>query len=474
MSVLDDLADYIATPDFIRDNGSPTVSMALIDSNGRFSAQVITSGEEDTATVYQACSISKAITALALAKLVDLNKLSYDDKVIDIIPTQRLEDLGKMEADMESVTLGALVSHRSGLSQHGFPGYAAEIPTVEDIFNGRPFSNTPRIRFSSFPFAQFSYSGGGFLLLQLCLEHALDMPFAQIMHDTVLAPLQMTRSWYTDLPDGERNYAKAYLTGEQVVVHPPRGYHMLVESAAAGLWTTPTDLLKAVSAIQRSLRHDNGFLSTEIARKMLTKVTPNHEEYSMAMGWSSNGSCFAHRGDNAPGYNTYVFGTHEGIVNTTDDSARFKGALAIMANSVLGFPIIQKIMAAIFYLNRWPRDRSLPRGFGFMTDFVPYAAPPHAHLDDSWKAWVGKWKGGWMIIDDNGVPKLESTSLVRPVLLRPAAVPAAFNEQVLVAKGYEIALRLREYSGRRHLHIIQSEGVQHVERESNEPPAQAM
>jgi CubicO group peptidase (beta-lactamase class C family) len=467
MSLLEHLEAQFASATAVHDEGVPSVSMALIDRSGALSSHVITSGSETPDTLYQACSISKAITSLAIAKLYDDGVISYKDRIIDHVPQGCLERLGKNEPFMEFVTVESLVSHRSGLSQHGFPGYSTSPrPKEEEIFLGRPPANTPRIRFTSFPFAQLSYSGGGYLLLQIYLEHVLCRPFHEIMQTLVLQPLRMTRSTFADLNENEHNYAKAFATAEMLGTTAPCGYHSFSERAAAGMWTTSTDLLKAVSAIQHSLHNDNGFLTKDTARMMLTKVAPNQPRLSMAMGWGSDDLYFGHAGDNDPGYNTYVFGSHDGIVNSTANGASGSPshinnvAFAIMTNSALGFPVIRKIVSAVFYLDRWSSVPSLPGNFGSMSDIVPYPSSRTASNDQSWKAWVGKWNDQWTFVEDEGFPKLRFRDLGDAMFLFPAA-EAGNNEdgsQVasFVAESCNVAVRLLHQDGQRCLEVIQS------------------
>jgi CubicO group peptidase (beta-lactamase class C family) len=65
----------------------------------------------DTATRFQIGSNTKAVTAAALALLVDEGRLSWDDKVIDHLPGFRLADAYVTR----EFTIRDLLSHRSGL-----------------------------------------------------------------------------------------------------------------------------------------------------------------------------------------------------------------------------------------------------------------------------------------------------------------------------------------------------------------------
>jgi len=98
-------------------DGVPSASIAILE-DGKISAAVVTNGHEDTDTVYQACSISKAITAFAVAKLVDEGQFTYDTRVAKHLP-QSVVDCIVAPATvhlMQHVTVRMLVSHTSGLS----------------------------------------------------------------------------------------------------------------------------------------------------------------------------------------------------------------------------------------------------------------------------------------------------------------------------------------------------------------------
>ncbi|KAK5138433.1 hypothetical protein LTR08_000019 [Meristemomyces frigidus] len=466
MAVLEDLLEIVPV-ERLNADGVPSASIAILE-HGKISAAVITSSREDTETVYQACSISKAITALAVAKLVDDGHFTYDTRVAEHLPRSVIDCITETSTAhlIDHVTIKMLVSHTSGLSQHSFPGYAGDLPTAEDILAGRAPSNTPKIRFNSFPGAQFSYSGGGFTLLQVVLEGLMQMPFPEIMQQTVLRPLAMTRSHYGALSHEERNYATAHYTAYTKAGSP---YHRFVELAAAGLWTTPSDLVRAIAAIQQSLHSETGFLKKETAHYILTQMPQTDAQDGMALGWSANASTFAHSGDNDPGYQCYAFGFHDGMVNVTNDTDKPKVAtgngLAIMSNSVLGFDAIRKIVSAVFYLKNWPRFRSLPSHFG-KEDYVPYAAPEGAVLVDTWRDWCGQWSGGWQL-EDNGGPCLtfQDSAAMR---LRAAAAPTRDEDgevvDLMVIEGLETAIRLTWEGEERVVELIQCEATRLLKR----------
>ncbi|KAI6813384.1 hypothetical protein KC327_g11491 [Hortaea werneckii] len=450
----------IVTADTLRVAGVPSASIGILE-DGKMSATVITNGAENAETLYQACSISKAITALAVGRLVDEGHFSYDAPVGQQIPRDVLA--GMLEPStahlMDHVTVRMLLSHTSGLSQHGFPGYSGETPNVADILSGNPPSNTPKVRFDSFPGAQFSYSGGGFTVLQVFLEQVLQRPFKDIMYETVLKPLHMTRSTYGDLHPDEANYATAHLTAS---VQASVEYNKFAELAAAGLWTTPTDLLKAISAVQESLLSDSGFLKPTTAKEMLTQVPQDSGMTTMALGWGADASVFGHSGDNDPGYQCYVFGAHGGMVNGnlgtegTRESSKLplRNGLAVMTNSVEGMKQIKKIVGAVFFLRQWPRFQSLVCQFG-KADFVPYGV--QGETGDEWGKWAGRWEGGWSLVNEDGRPSLAFKAFP-PQSLVSAAMPLDANEHMFVADGLGVAVRMMLKDGKPVMEVTQGGG----------------
>ena len=448
MGVLQDLTSQILSLEQLNADGVPTASLAILE-NGKISTHVITNGKEDEETVYQACSISKAITAIGVAKLVAAGKLSYDTKAIDHLQQSSIDCLAEEKTShlLSHVTVGMLLSHTAGLSQHGFPGYVDTPPTAEEVLSGRHPSTTPRVRFLHFPGQQFQYSGGGFTVLQLVIENVTKTPFPEFMKTTVLDPLGMTRSRYGTLPPEENNYTNAYWTASTLA-----GRHNFIEHAAASLWSTPTDLLKAISAVQESLYTDHGFISQATAKKMLSKVAPVPLlKVDMGLGWGITESVFAHSGGNDPGYRCYAFGFK-------DEETKRRDGFAVMTNGQLGQAVCNRIISAVLYLKGWKRAKQMPVLYSSDDEFTPLAAPESTKVDEAWKKWTGKWEEDWEILDDGG-PAVRFRSF-KPTILKVAAAPVSELEEgrrefVFAAEGLEFGMRLTWEDGKR---VVQTLG----------------
>ena len=97
------------------------------------------------------------------------------------------------------------------------------------------------------------YSGGAVVITQLALTDSVGRPYAEILQDWVLKPIGMTRSGF-DQPltsERDRNAARAH-NGRGAAMDTK--WHVYPELAAAGLWTTPTDLAKFAIEVQLALR----------------------------------------------------------------------------------------------------------------------------------------------------------------------------------------------------------------------------
>ena len=211
--------------------------------------------------LFQAGSVSKPVFALTLLRYADKGLVDLDADISGVVP----------EYAKIPVTFSALLSHTAGYNLHGFPGYRADHAplSLEDVLDGR--GNTPKLRRIRPYGKQHMYSGGGITLAELAFTRITGTTLREAFQKEVAEPLELTRSGYFQPLDEERigNAAFGGRLGEKE--DQARGYHYYPEHAAAGLWTTPTELVKMGIELSRSFRED-GFLKKETARRMLTPV----------------------------------------------------------------------------------------------------------------------------------------------------------------------------------------------------------
>ena len=157
-------------------------------------------------TLFQAASISKPITAMAVLKAVQDGRFTLDQDVNQLLTSWKVP--ASELTTRQPVTLRGLLSHTSGTDDgFGFPGYnpGAPVPTPVQILNGEKPSNVGAVLVARPPLTAFKYSGGGLTLVQLLLTDVLKRPFPDILRETVLAPLGMTHSAYEQPLSAERD-----------------------------------------------------------------------------------------------------------------------------------------------------------------------------------------------------------------------------------------------------------------------------
>ena len=330
----------------------PGVSIAVI-SNGEielargFGVVEADGNQPITAeTLFQAGSISKPVAAMAALRLVEQGKLSLDEDV-----NLKLKSWKAPENEFtkeKKVTLRGILTHSAGLTVHGFPGYAAdvEVPTLVRVLDGEKPANTSAIRVDTTPGTRWRYSGGGFTIMQQLLIDVAGKTFPDLTRELVLGPAGMNHSTYEQPLPKRLNAAAAtaHRNGK-----PIKGrFHTYPEMAAAGLWTTPTDLaLLAIEIQQEIAGKSSKVLSQNMARQMTAK---QFENYGLGPGVDGSGQSarFAHGGVDEGFEAFWIAYQHTG-----------QGAV-IMTNGNGGSRLAQEIIRAIAKEYDWP-DPPRPR-----------------------------------------------------------------------------------------------------------------
>ena len=292
-------------------------------------------------TLFQAGSISKSVSALGALRLVQEGKLALDEDVNTKLITWKVPE-NEFTKD-KKVTLRGLLSHTAGLTVHGFPGYATDEPrpTVVQILDGAKPTNTSPIRVDILPGSQWRYSGGGYTIMQQLVVDVTGKPFSQLMQESVLGPLDMKESTFEQpLPDDK---GKLTATGHTQDRKPVKGkWHIYPEMAAAGLWTTPSDLARFAIGVQEALAGKSGkTLSPVMARQMLTEEKNNY-----GLGVSVEGSGTALRFGHG--------GRDQGFDARLVAYAETGQGAAVMINANDNSGLQSRILEAIAREYRWP------------------------------------------------------------------------------------------------------------------------
>lgn len=252
----------------MKEAGVPAVSVAVFQ-DGRLAwarawglRDTETGGAVDTRTVFQAASISKPVAALGAVMLASTGRLDLDADIGTAVPGWQAG---------AAVTPRQLLSHTAGLGVPGFPGYAAgqPVPSVAQVLAGAPPARTPAVQVDGPVGRQARYSGGGYVVLQALLAARSGQPFDGWMQSTVFGPLGMGDSSFQQ-PWPAETAARA-ASGHRQGQRLPGRWHTYPELAAAGLWTTPTDLGRLAAALQDQLAgRPSALQPAGLASRMLT------------------------------------------------------------------------------------------------------------------------------------------------------------------------------------------------------------
>ncbi|HEX4441798.1 MAG TPA: serine hydrolase [Thermoanaerobaculia bacterium] len=329
----------------LKKHGVPGVSVAVIRdfriewAKGYGLADVEGARPVSDTTLFEAGSISKPVAAAAALALVARGRLTLKGDIDESLKSWKVP--ANALTRKSPVTLERLLSHSAGMTVHGFPGYerGTPLPTVVQVLDGTPPANTPPVRVDLEPGTQYRYSGGGYTVAQLAMTDATGEPFPSILHRLVLEPLGMTLSTYEQpLPDARLAEAAVGYRADGKPIPGLRNTYP--EMAAAGLWTTASDLARFGIGMQRMLRGEAGPLSPEAARDM---VTPRGEGYGLglAVEEKGGGKYFTHGGSDE-GFQSLLY-AHE---------SKGYGAV-LMTNSDAGFQLMPEILRAIGAAYGW-------------------------------------------------------------------------------------------------------------------------
>ena len=347
----DALDDYIREQ--MRKRDVPGLSLAVVDGGKIVETRCYGVLEKGTgrkvtpSTLFQAGSISKSVAAVGALRLVEKGVLSLDDDINDKLRSWKVP--ASPFAKDQKVTLRRILSHTAGMTVHGFPGYATDVPTptLVQVLNGAAPANTPAIVVDQVPGTEWRYSGGGYTVMQQMMLDVTGESFPEYMRTNVLVPAGMTDSSYEQPQPAERATRTAAGTEQDGSVVKGR-WHLYPEMAAAGLWTTPTDLARFIIAIQRSFAGNPGsVLKSTTAAEMLTDQKSG-DGLGVFLQGSGNGARFTHSGRDE-GFDALFVG-----------SVRTGQGVAVMVNANVDAPLLDRIVQEMAAKYRWPEYPSPP------------------------------------------------------------------------------------------------------------------
>ncbi len=320
----------------------PGVSVAIFDDGkiiwqkGYGLLDTDTEKETNSNTKFQVASISKAVTSLGIIKLVEDHNLDIDKDINQYLKNWKI-DYAKF-SDTSKVTIRKLLSHTGGINLSGFKGYSKseKIPTTVQVLNGQ--GNTAKIKLDTIAGTKFSYSGGGYTILQLLVENVTDLSFQEYFKNKVFEPLKMKNSTFNQFP-----YDNVSSAHDKAGISHKEDWLVYPELSAAGLWSTPSDLSIFCLAIENSYDYNGGFISNKNAREMLKPVIKwSAGEFGLGLMLKGTGQnlFYFHTGSNPGGFRSIMV-----------DFYKRKTGIVILTNSDNGGALYNEILLSFMKLN---------------------------------------------------------------------------------------------------------------------------
>lgn len=222
-------------------------------------------------TLFQAASMSKPVAAFAAMRMVECGELSLSAPINDYLTSWQVPDNEFTEKN--AVTLQGLLSHTAGTTIHGFLGYDQHQsqPLAVEVLKGSDRANSDPVVVDILPGSKWRYSGGGYTVFQQAMEDVSHTDFSTLLDQLVLLPAGMVNSTF-EQPLPKNLWYKAssgHLADGQVMTQK---FNSHPELAAAGLWSTPTDLAQFSMAVMKCWRGDpDALLSHELSVKFLSQ-----------------------------------------------------------------------------------------------------------------------------------------------------------------------------------------------------------
>jgi len=213
-------------------------------------------------TKYRIGSITKMFTATMVFQLVEEGKLTIDTKLSKWFPQM---------ANADKITIGEMLSHRSGLhnftNDAAYPGYMTKPQSEADmltIIQKQPSDFEPDTK--------AEYSNTNFVLLGYIIEKITGKPYADELKRRIIAKTGLTDTYYGGKINPANNEAYSYKFAGGWQAEPETD--MSIPGGAGALVSTPADLTKFIEAL---------FGGKLISQQSLDQMKTMRDNYGMAM-----------------------------------------------------------------------------------------------------------------------------------------------------------------------------------------------
>jgi len=241
-------------------------------------------------------SMTKSMTALLVARLVDAGLTSWESTLRDVFPDMA------MLPHYETATFKSLLSHTAGIPED-------EPETWEDWIGDERSVETLRLEVTTMALSydesdsvvgEGTYSNINYVIVAAMCEKITGSSFETLMQNYVFDPLNMTEtrlsiaeqatSIWGHLPNGSSwKPMDPTLHGEPTLA--------LLAPAGSRTYTTNTDMAKYLQTMLDLTRNQSDFLTETSTLALFTPVATVFD-IPMALGWMAQEDHFFHNGSN--------------------------------------------------------------------------------------------------------------------------------------------------------------------------------
>jgi CubicO group peptidase (beta-lactamase class C family) len=323
-------------PVLMKEKRVPGLSVALVRNSNTvwhhsFGVRNAETGEPvGEETIFEAASLGKPVFAYAVLKLVERGKLDLDTPLVAYLTGAKVNsspifDYDAVQTDplLKKVTARHVLSHTPGL----------------------PNWNKPlKVYFT--PGEKFSYSGQGFVFLQLVAERLSGQPLDQFMREFVFNPLGMNQSSFVCDEECRRLRARGHTSTGQAFAREMPG-----ANAAASLHTTAQDYAKFLMAMMggKGLKKESLRLmltpQVRVDEGCVTCIDRGTGKLSQSLSWGLGWGLQHTKEDRA----FWHWGSNAGIFNAYTQVSQKQGlGLIVLTNSGNGLSLIPEMVFEVF------------------------------------------------------------------------------------------------------------------------------
>ncbi len=224
----------------------------------------------NTGAVFRIASISKQFTATLVALATEEGRLRLDDSLGTFFPELK-------NTQWRKISLHQLLSHTSGIPHNeGIADYwilKSRLPLSKEQALAEIFAM--ELLFE--PGTEMHYSSPGYLLLACILETIYRQPYAKILEEKILRPLEMHYAGVSHSSKLIPGMVSAYhMLGDSLMVAPYRDFSLM--KGSGDLYASAEDLAKWNSSFSTG-----GMWSESLKKLLFTAHTHNTPNYGY--GW---------------------------------------------------------------------------------------------------------------------------------------------------------------------------------------------